>query len=140
MIELEKAQLLFLDAIERRQGKMAEAIDACQEELKAALDAAVNGIVTAIRASSQATVAAMPKPSKPTEIDMQPLVEKLVALNNSQAVLFDKLISEIKVQTERTIQSHSELLDAINKPKKWKFNIDRNHSTKLIQDIIVEAV
>lgn len=126
MSELQKAQLIFLDAIERRQSDLADALRGQPETLKAIMEAVAEAIVKALQANADSVgkaVAGLPVPKVPESLG--PVVEALGAVANGQVMAANRVVNE---------------LNRLSRPKKWKFNIDRNFQTGRIQEVTAEAV
>jgi hypothetical protein len=127
--ELQKAQLIFLDAIERRQSDLAEALRGQPETLKAIMEAVAESIVKALQANAEIVGKAVSsRPAKEPQ-SLQPVIEALGAVANGQVVAVNKVLNELSRQT--TI---------MQQPKKWRFKIDRNYTTGLIQDVVAEQI
>jgi len=132
--------LIFLDAIEKRQGEIAAAIGAQPESVKAAIDVMSGAIVKAIQDSAERIVASRTKTTAPES--NRPVIDAIGLVNSSYVAGINKLVSEIKAHADRIIYSNQEIISALNslqRPRKWKFKIDRNYQTKIIQDVTVEA-
>jgi hypothetical protein len=128
--ELQKAQLIFLDAIERRQSDLAEALRGQPETLKAIMEAVAEAIVKALQANADSVgraVSYRPVPKEPQSL--QPVIEALGAVANGQVMAANKVVGELSRQ-----------LGALSRPRKWKFDIDRNFQTGKIQGVTAEAV
>ena len=130
MSELQKAQLIFLDAIERRQADVAEALRGQPETLKAIMEAVAEAIVKGLQANAESVgkaVSSRPVPKEPQSL--QPVIEALGAVANGQVVAVHKVLNELSRQT-----------NIMQQPKKWRFKIDRNYTTGLIQDVVAEQI
>jgi hypothetical protein len=129
----EQAQIIFLNEIEKNTVKAADAI--------AALMTMPETLVKAIESQTAALTPRPPPDAKP--IDLAPVINATLSLantiqisgNKSDTIMVQKI--ESLIETNRAIIAQ---LDTLNKPKKWKFNIDRNFTTGKIQDVIAEQI
>jgi len=132
MSELQKAQLIFLDSIERNQAEAAKALQGQPEAIKAAIDAAAAEIRLAVAAVVDA-IGRIPQPAQPMPPEpLAPVVAALAGLGNVVTMQANKVITEVTRQADKLAQPA--------KPKKWKFNIDRNFKTGRIQEVTAEVV
>lgn len=130
MSALEKAQLIFLDSIERNQAETAKALQGQPEAIKAAVDAAAADMRLAVAAVVDA-IGRIPQPAQPIAPEpLAPVMAALAGLGNVFTMQANKIINEVTRQADRLAP----------KPKKWKFNIDRNYQTGKIQGVTAEVV
>jgi hypothetical protein len=129
----EDAQIIFLNEIEKNTVKAADAI--------AALLAMPETLVKAIEGQ---TARLLPQPYPEAKaIDLTPIVNATLSLANTIQQSGNKSNTLITRQSESIIELNRAIiaqLEDIKKPKKWKFNIDRNFKTGRIQSITAEQV
>jgi hypothetical protein len=91
-------------------------------------------------------IATLPKKQPapaPPEYDMAGILPKrptpaeamLISLNE-----IEKDSAETAKQLKQVVSSLEAVIAAIERPKKWKFNIDRNYQTGRIQEVTAEQV
>jgi ABC-type transport system involved in cytochrome bd biosynthesis fused ATPase/permease subunit len=131
MGEIEKAQLIFLDSIERNQAEVARALQGQPEALRELIGAATSELRLAMLAVAEA-IGKIPQPAKPDPPQsLMPVLEALGALANALVMQTNKVMAEMVRQADRL---------ASPPPKKWRFNIDRNFQTGRIQEVTAEVV
>jgi hypothetical protein len=129
----EQAQIIFLNEIEKNTTKAADAI--------AALLAMPETLVKAIE---RQTASLLPIPhTEAKAIDLAPVVNATLSLANTIQQSGNKNNSLITRQSESIIELNRAIiaqLEDLKKPKKWKFEIDRNFKTGRIQSVTAEQV
>jgi hypothetical protein len=128
MSELQKAQLIFLDSIERNQAEVARALQSQPEAIRELVLASTADLRQALLAVVEA-IGKIPQP--PRAEPLMPVLEALGAVGNVIIVQTNKLMSELDKQAGRLIPQA---------PKKWRFNIDRNYQTGRIQEVTAEVI
>ena len=130
MSELQKAQLIFLDSIERNQAEVARALQSQPEAIREL----VASSTADLRQALLAVVAAIGKiPQPPRAEPLMPVLEALAAVGNVIIMQTNKLMAEMDKQAGRLIPQPVA-------PKKWKFEIDRNFKTGKIQEVIAKQI
>jgi hypothetical protein len=129
----EQAQIIFLNEIEKNTTKAADAI--------AALLAMPETLVKAIE---RQTASLLPIPHTESKaIDLAPVVNATLSLANTIQQSGNKSDTLIARQIEALIETNRAIiaqLEDLKKPKKWKFDIDRNFTTNRIQGVTAEVV
>jgi hypothetical protein len=132
-VSLGKAQLVFLNEIEKNTTKSADAVSF----LKAMPEILVKAI-------DRQTLELSPRPLPDTKpLDFSPIIESSLNVSNTILKYGDKIESKISGQTKIFSDSLNTVvveLNKISKPKKWKFTIDRNFTTGKIQEVIAEQI
>jgi hypothetical protein len=129
----EQAQIIFLNEIEKNTVKAADAI--------AALLAMPETLVKAIEGQT-ARLLPPPYPEAKT-IDLAPVVNATLSLANTIQQSGNKSDTLLARQVESLIEINRAIiaqLEDLKKPKKWKFEIDRNFTTNRIQGVTAEVV
>ena len=128
-----EATLVFLNEIEKNTVKAADAAAALLTMPE-----------TLVKAIERQTVELTPRPppeAKP--IDLAPVVNATLSLantiqlsgNKSDTIMVQKV--ESLIETNRAIIAQ---LETLNKPKEWKFEIDRNFQTGKIQEVTAKQI
>lgn len=152
MSEYEKANLVFLDAIERAASgtnisikDLRAALESFMQEivvireLKSSIDNVVNSGAEVARIYTEG-IKSIPAASIKNKIDISPVMS---AIKN-----FEQVANMHAAKQTETIDRHyavisgllNSLNESISKEKKWRMKIDRNYNTKLIQDVVIEQV
>jgi hypothetical protein len=130
MSELQKAQLIFLDSIERNQAEVARALQSQPEAIRELVLASTADLRQALLAVVEA-IGKIPQP--PRAEPLMPILDALAAVGNVIIMQTNKLMSEMDKQAGRLIPQPVA-------PKKWRFNIDRNFQTGRIQEVTAEVI
>lgn len=133
----EDAQIIFLNEIEKNTTAAADATTSLVKELSVLTDAFVKAI-------EKQTMALAPKDyPEPKPIDLSAVVNSTLSVANTVLQSGNKSNTILVRQVESLLESNRAIiaqLETLNKPKKWKFNIDRNFTTGLIQGVIAEVI
>ena len=129
----EQAQIIFLNEIEKNTVKAADAIAALMTMPE-----------TLVKAIESQTASLLPQPYPEAKaIDLTPMVNATLSLANTIQQSGNKSDTVISRQAEYVVETNHAIiaqLDKMNKPKKWKFNIDRNFQTGRIQGVTAEII
>jgi hypothetical protein len=139
MADINKAQLIFLDAIQRASSDTADQIKALKE--------AIMGVLAAVAEANSKGMMAMvdsiktiPVSRVKNVVDMVPIADSVKKLEEINAAAGRSLSAELDKHYRTVAAILSRLEAALIAPKKYKVNIDRNHQTKLIQDVTIEQI
>jgi hypothetical protein len=128
-----EATLVFLNEIEKNTVKAADAAAALLTMPE-----------TLIKAIESQTASLLPQPYPEAKaIDLTPVVNATLSLANTIQQSGNKSDTLLARQVESLIETNRAIiaqLEDLKKPKKWKFNIDRNFTTNRIQSVIAEVV
>jgi hypothetical protein len=82
-------------------------------------------------------------PPAPAEYDMTGIVPKRPTPAEAMLIFLNEIekdSAETAKQLKQVVSSLEAVIAAIKKPKKWKFNIDRNFQTGRIQGVEAEQI
>lgn len=83
-----------------------------------------------------------PAPAQP-EYDMTGILPKHPTPAEAQLVFLNELEKNTDAavkQLKAVVEQLSAVITALEKPKKWKFDVDRNHQTGRIQGVTAEVI
>jgi hypothetical protein len=128
-----EATLVFLNEIEKNTVKAADAAAALLTMPE-----------TLVKALEMQTSSLLPQPYPEAKaIDLTPVVNATLSLANTIQQSGNKSDTLLGRQVESLIETNRAIiaqLEILNKPKKWKFEIDRNYTTQRIQSIIAKEI
>lgn len=128
----DEAQLIFLNSIEENTVKTAEAIGLLIEKHE-----------SLIKEIGEQTKQLLPKPfpafpvQKP--VDLTTVSESVQSLHNVIVMSTNKISTELS----KVAQGYDRVVDElkrIERPRKWKMEIDRNFKTREVQGVVMVAV